>query len=98
ALLPRLERDELPGALQAALWRQLGALADDAGSLRLLLTAAADDAAFDAAVRDENLKALADGDAARRVRAHDWLQARGGAVPDFDPLAPPAQRRAALRR
>lgn len=98
ALLPRLERDELSPALAAACWRHLGAAADDPGLLRLSLDAAADATAFAAALRDENLAALAARSAATRVRAHDWLTAQGAAVADYDPLAPLAARRHALHR
>jgi hypothetical protein len=97
ALLPRLERDELSPALQAALRRQLGALANDAGSLRLLLAESADRAAFARGLRDENFAALADRSVALRVEAHDWLQHHGGGVPGFDPLAAAALRRQVLR-
>lgn len=98
ALLTRLERDELPPALQAALRRHLGALGDDAAALRLVTSAATDAATFLAAVREENLAALADREAARRVSGHDWLVAHGETVAGFDPLAPAAARRDALRQ
>jgi hypothetical protein len=97
ALVPRLERDELGPALRAALRRQLGALGNDAGTLRQLLTERADLDAFAHGLRDENLAALADRATAPRVAAHDWLQQHGGSVPDYDPMAPATARRAALR-
>ena len=97
-LLPRLERDDLPPALQASLRRQLGAACDDTTELHHMLATCASAAAFDAALRDENLAALDDRNGAVRVRAHDWLVMHGGSVTDFDPLAPARQRRAALRR
>ena len=98
ALLPRLERDELPAAMSAACWRHLGTAADDAGLLRLTLATAQNAEAFAAVVHDENLAALAARDAAQRVRAHDWLLANGGSVDGYAPLDAPEGRRAALRR
>jgi hypothetical protein len=97
ALLPQLERDELTAALQAGVRRQLGAVADDAGTLRQLLASSADCQAFAAALRDENLAALADRTPAVRTAAHDWLLQHGGSVNGFEPLAPASQRKQALR-
>lgn len=97
SLLPRLERDELPDALHAHCLRQLGAMADDTGALRAALDASADGAAFVRALREDNLGALSDHDAAWRTRGLDWLRRQGVAVPGFDPLAGDDERRAALR-
>ncbi len=97
ALLPRLERDELPDALYAACLRHLGAMADDTGALRSALDGSADAAAFVRAVREDNVGALADHDAAWRTRGLDWLRRQGVAVPGYDPLAGDDARRAALR-
>jgi hypothetical protein len=63
ALLPRLERDELPDALHAHCLRQLGAMADDTAALRCALDASADGEAFygygdDIATTDGTLKGL----------------------------------------
>ncbi|MEY2747232.1 MAG: hypothetical protein RL112_2274 [Planctomycetota bacterium] len=44
----------------------------------------------------ENLLFLEDPDPAARARAHDWLRARGKAVPGFDPLGEEEAREAAL--
>lgn len=44
----------------------------------------------------EHLLALEDPSPATRVRAHDWLDARGRSVEGFDPLAPRTRRHAAL--
>lgn len=46
----------------------------------------------------ENMIYLEDSSPAARVRAYDWLAARGKAPPGFDPLGPPQQRREALER
>ena len=47
---------------------------------------------------DENLIALEDSAPAARVRAYDYLAARGKALPGYDPLAPAKARRAALEK
>src|SRR5690606_27894592 len=60
ALLPRMERDELPAPLHAACTRHLGALGQDASTLLLLLRTANDGKAFVEAIIDENLAALGD--------------------------------------
>ncbi|MBM4061972.1 MAG: hypothetical protein FJ265_12885 [Planctomycetes bacterium] len=91
------QRGASPG-LHACLLRQLGALAHDPAAVELLLQTCADGVSFAAALRDGNLAALGDRRAAPRVRAHDWLAARGAAVPGFDPLLPQQARREALRR
>jgi hypothetical protein len=44
----------------------------------------------------ENLLFLEDPDPSARARAHDWLRARGKAVPAYDPLADENSREAAL--
>ncbi|MFN8826549.1 MAG: hypothetical protein ACK501_16395 [Planctomycetota bacterium] len=98
SLLPRLDRDDLPPGLLAALRRQLGARCDDTAELRRMLQQSADGDAFARALRDENLAALDDRSAAVRVRAHDWLTTHGGALEGFDPLGPAKERRAVLRR
>lgn len=97
ALLPRLERDELPDALHAHCLRQLGAMADDTAALRSALDASADGDAFARALRADNVGALADHDAAWRARGRDWLRRQGVEVPGFDPLGDDAARRDALR-
>lgn len=98
ALLPRLERNDLPGSMQAALVRHLGAIADDSTTLRSVLQTAADGAAFVALLRDANIAVLDDHDAGLRYRGHDWLAARGATVPGYQPFASPEERRRALRQ
>ncbi|MBL8755352.1 MAG: hypothetical protein JNK15_18780, partial [Planctomycetes bacterium] len=97
ALLPALERDALPSSLFAVGIEHLGAVVDDTATLRSVLAEATDEAHLQRRLHDENVIALADRDAVRRVRAHDWLLARGLAVAGFDPLAPLATRRESLR-
>ncbi len=98
ALVPRLERDELPPAMYAAVARHFGAAVADPTAVRLALTTSASGDEFAAAVVAANRDALGDRDAAHRVRAHDWLAARGHEVRGYAPLAPAAERRDALRR
>lgn len=98
ALVPRAERDELTPALRAAFARHVGGLTDDASTIRLLLNTCADLPAFESALIEENLAALNDRSAAVRVRAMQWLGARGVRVADYDPLAKKGDRRAAVRQ
>jgi hypothetical protein len=97
ALLPAIERDSLTPALRAVAIEHFGALAGDAPTLRILLAGSTDEAQLQQRLRDENHAALADRQAAVRMRAHDWLAARRLAVAGFDPLAPLASRQQALR-
>jgi hypothetical protein len=86
----------LPPELKAVLTVYAGEPARHAGSL--------DDIAHDATSRQdlenrltaENLVFLTDSSPASRVRAFDWLKARGLAPAGFDPLGSPKQRRDAL--
>lgn len=97
ALLPRLERDDLPPGLTAALRRQLGAATDDTFELRRMLVVCRSCDEFTAMLTEENHEALSDRSASVRVRADDWLRLHDGGVPGFDPLGPARQRREALR-
>lgn len=97
ALLTRLERDDLPPGLTAALRRQLGAATDDTFELRRMLVAGRSCDEFTAMLTEENREALTDRSASVRVRADDWLRLHGAGVPGFDPLGPARQRREALR-
>jgi hypothetical protein len=97
-LVPGLQRDELPPGLRAAIIRRLGAVAAEPSVLQLHLASSQDAATFAAALQEENVYALQDRDPVHRVQAHDWLVAHGHAVAAYDPLAPAADRAAALRR
>ena len=98
ALVPRLERDELTAAMQAACTRHLGAIAEDPSTLRLLLKLSSDQQAFVLGLKDENLAALTDRSAAIRVTAVDWLKTRNVQVPGYDPMAQRSERRHAIRQ
>jgi hypothetical protein len=63
-----------------------------------MLRAANSRASLDARLVSENLIYLEDSSPSARVRANDWLAARGRAPAGFDPLGPPRQRREALER
>lgn len=97
-LLPRIERHALTPALRAAVTRHLGALPEDPAALALLLETATDGSAFAQRVREENVVALDDRSASLRATAFTFLQSLGVDVPGYDPMAAPAQRRAAVRR
>jgi hypothetical protein len=88
--------DYVPGPLDALLLQ----LAGEAGRWPDLaldaLAQSADAQAFAARLEQENLIFLEDADPAARVRAWDWLAARGRAPAGFDPLSSSAERRAAL--
>lgn len=96
-LLPRLERDELAPGLCASVARSLGAVADDATTLRLLLMTSPDATAFAAALRNENVQALADRDVRVRAAAHEWLLANGTTIAGYDPFGTGPARSNALR-
>lgn len=96
-LLIEIRNEEnLPLAAEGALAQQAGA----AGRITTVLEdALAESGSLDELHREltaENLILLRDADPAVRIRAYDWLQARGSAPEGFDPLGPPKQRRNAL--
>jgi len=95
-LATRATEAALPPELNALLLRHAG----EAGRYPSSLLESANDCAsvaeLSARLLAENRIALEDSTAAARVRAHDWLVAHGAAPVGFDPLAPLAQRRAAL--
>lgn len=96
ALVPALQRDELPPGLRAAVIRRLGALTAEPTLLRVHLRQSADASAFAAALHAENVYALTDRDAIHRIRAHDWLALHGVQIDGYDPLADDAARDRAL--
>ncbi|MBX3461661.1 MAG: hypothetical protein KF830_00685 [Planctomycetes bacterium] len=97
ALLPAMQREELPLGLRSAVLRRLGILALEPATLQRLLATSHDAAAFAAGAQAENLEALGDRDPVHRLRAHEYLAEHGLAVPDYAPLDPPERRAAALR-
>jgi hypothetical protein len=97
ALVPGMQRDELPPGLRATVIRRLGAVAAEPALVPMHLQASAAAAAFAAGLQQENTYALGDRDPVHRVQAHDWLLAHEQAIADYDPLATAAARTAALR-
>jgi hypothetical protein len=97
-LATRATESALPPELSAVLLQHAGEAGRYPGAL---LDAAAHNetvAGLKAQLTAENRIALEDSTAAARVRAFDWLAARGAAPPGYDPLAPLSDRRAALAR
>ena len=97
ALVPRAERDELCPALLAAFTRQLGGLATDGATLRLLANSVTDGGDFSARLIDENIDALTDRSPAVRSRALTWLETQQIHVDDYDPNGSKIARRSAVR-
>jgi hypothetical protein len=88
--------DHVPGPLDALLLQLAGEAGRWPDFALDALAQSADAQAFAARLEEENLIFLEDADPAARVRAWDWLAARGRAPAGFDPLASSAERRAAL--
>jgi hypothetical protein len=90
------DEPRVPAVLRALLLERAG----EAGRWPDLALDALDESgdaqALAARFERENLIFLEDADPAARVRAWDWLAARGLAPAGFDPLASSAERRAAL--
>ena len=93
------QADEDPGvdaSVHPLLLRATGGLALRPSALAAAAEVATDAAAWATSLLTENLALLEDGDAATRVRAAEWLAARGALPAGYDPLAPGRARRAAL--
>lgn len=93
-----LSKDKLPGELQALLLKHAGQAGRQASSLEDALRSSRTVDSLKSRISDENWIALEDNSPAARVRAHDWLQARGEAPRDFDPLGASKDRRKALEK
>lgn len=95
-----LIRRALEGSIEpeqsALLHLHTGALGPYPDALEEILRKAVSLSDLERRIIEENLVFLEDSAAASRLRAHDWLRARGRDVADFDPLADRAARRAAL--
>lgn len=97
-LAERVDSGSLDDAQRGFLLRRAGELGRFPGGLSALIDRAATASDFDAALVAENQAFLATSDPASRVRAHDWLAARGQAVDGYDPLASRDERSTALER
>ena len=92
------EAREIEPELFAVLTRHAGEMARYPDLLREIVQACGDAEALAEALLGENRIFIEDAHPAARVRAYDWLEARGARPAGFDPLASPAERRAALAR
>jgi hypothetical protein len=89
---------KFPRELAAVLLAQTGEAGRHASSLEEILSGLTGYAQFERRLVAENTQYLEDGSPAARVRAYDWLRARGQAPPGYDPLASPRERREALEK
>jgi hypothetical protein len=87
---------KLPLELSAIIANAAGQPGRDAGSIEEVSHSLATRAQFNTRLQAENLIALEDSSMTARVRAFDWLAARGEAPPGYDPLGSRKDRRAAL--
>jgi hypothetical protein len=90
--------DTPDAALEAILLRHAGESGRSPNHLLRLSARAEGLAALHGLFVDENLVYLEDPSPASRVRAFDWLARRGLAPDGFEPLAPVAERWAAMKR
>src|SRR5690606_9781735 len=98
-LAARLDRDDASAAAaRGLLARHAGDFGMDGGGLRAALARATSRTELDRLLVDENLALLDASSPASRVRAFDWLDARGDAPPGYDPLADRERRSDALAR
>ncbi len=93
-----LAEKKLPLELEAVLVRHAGEAGRNPASLAELLKGAKGLGDLRSGIARENLIALEDASPAARVRAFDWLSARGTAPAGFDPLASTKERRLALEK
>lgn len=99
AVLGRLHGENaLDRTLAGALSARFGEVGRDVGTLAQLAAASGTRADFESRLKAEHLIYLEDSSPSARVRAFDWLNARGEAPSGFDPLGSPADRREALDR
>jgi hypothetical protein len=96
-LAEQLDRGSIDDALRGMLLRVAGEAGRFPGAVAALLARANSKRDLDALLIDENFAMLGTSDPAARVRAYDWLAARGKAPPGFDPLADRDRRRDALQ-
>jgi hypothetical protein len=90
------EGGALPAELEAVLLRQTGVVARSPSLLTEYVEESDGLAAWRERIEQENRLALEDNLPAARVRAFDWLAARGLQPPNYDPLGSREERRAAL--
>ncbi|MEO0479985.1 MAG: hypothetical protein AAF196_10925 [Planctomycetota bacterium] len=83
--------------LDALLVEHAGQLGRRSGQLRAIVDSTVSIEDWRSTILMENFDSLRDSDPSARVRAFDWLRARGIEVDDYDPLGGDDARRAALR-
>ena len=93
-----LAEGKLPEGLKAILSIHAGEAGRDPSVLIEILRSASGRDDLARRILEENRIALEDPSPAARLRAFDWLGARGAAPAGFDPLAPAAERKAALEK
>jgi hypothetical protein len=87
---------KLPLELSAIIADVAGQPGRDAGSMEEVSHSLSTRAQFNTRLQAENLISLEDSSLTARVRAYDWLLARGEAPPGYDPQGTRKDRRAAL--
>jgi len=90
------EAGDLPAELEAVLLRQTGVVGRAPDLLAEYVEESDGVAAWREHIEQENRLALEDNLPSARVRAFDWLAARGLQPPNYDPLGSREERRAAL--
>ncbi len=97
ALLATLDPDGgLPDELAGVLLKHAGEVGRYPSSIEEAILISSDLESFQRYLLEENRVFLEDPDPSSRVRAHDWLLLQGVVLPDYNPLAPAKERRAAL--
>ncbi len=94
----RAAKGAVPREMLSVLTIHAGEAGRNTAALADLIRNVATRSDFNMKLMVENLISLEDSSPASRVRAYDWLAARGKAPPGYDPLAPLPQRREALER
>lgn len=91
-------KDHCPPELLTLLIRHAGQAGMNSGSVAEILANEKTREGFEAHVMSENLIYLEDSSPAARVRAYDWLAARGKAPAGYNPLGTPRECEAALEK
>jgi len=96
AVLGRSLRGSLDPPLVGVYVRHAGEMARFPDLVERIVLSSPDGATVSRRLVEANVERLRDGDPGVRLRADAWLSERGAGPPDFDPLAGPRERRAAL--
>jgi hypothetical protein len=90
--------NKIPDELLSVLLRHSGQVGANSGSIEEIVKAVGNRKDLVARLVADNFVYLEDNSPAARVRAYDWLNARGEAPAGYDPLAPPRERQNALQK